>query len=63
MPAVLAMLLPLIPQLTQSLINIVNAARAVEGTPAEVKAKLDAISVRLQATQAEVVAAQLPSGN
>ena len=63
MPAVLALLLPLIPTLTQSLINVVNAARAAEGTPEEMKAKLDAISLKLNDTMATVAAAQLPSGN
>lgn len=58
-----AILIPLIPGLVQSVLNIVSAIRADEGTPEEVKSKLDSISADLKRIVADVQAVELPSGN
>ena len=57
-----ALLIPLIPGLVKSVMDIINAAQADEGTPEEVKAKLDAISEDLKTVMANVQAVELPSG-
>jgi hypothetical protein len=57
-----ALLLPMIPGFVQMFMQMVSAIREDEGTPEEVKAKLDKISAELKVTAANVAAVQLPSG-
>jgi hypothetical protein len=56
-----AVLIPMIPGLVKVVLDIIAAARADEGTPEEVKAKLDAISLNLQSVVLQVQAAELPN--
>lgn len=61
MPALVAMLIPLLPGLIKSLMDVVNAMNAPDMTPEEAKAKLDAISLELQDVVNKVKAVQLPN--
>lgn len=62
MPLALA-LIPLLPGLVSSIVNIIDAAKDDPATPEEAKAKLDAISADLKALVAKVQAVELPSGD
>ena len=61
MPAILALLIPLIPGLISSITDIINAIRQSPDTPAEVKAQLDAVATHLDQAAAKVAAVQLPN--
>lgn len=61
MPALAALLIPLIPSLVQTILNVVNAVRSDDGTPAEMKAKLDLISADLKGVMARVALVELPN--
>lgn len=60
MPALAAVFIPLLPGLMHSIAQIINAVRDHDGTPAELKAQLDAISADLQGLTKKVAAVQLP---
>jgi uncharacterized membrane protein YjjB (DUF3815 family) len=57
-----AALIPLIPGLAQMIFTIIESINADEGTPEEVKAKLEGISTDLHAVVLKVQAVELPSG-
>ena len=61
MPALLVMLIPLIPGLIQSITQIIDAIRTHPDTPAAVKAQLDAVSAHLDQAAAKVAAVELPN--
>jgi hypothetical protein len=61
MPIALA-LIPLLPGLVNSILNIVNAVKDDPATPEEAKLKLATISADLKVVLANVLAAELPSG-
>lgn len=61
MPAIAALLIPLVPGLLKTIMDIVNAATGPELTPEEMKARLDGISADLKGVVAAVQAVQLPN--
>jgi hypothetical protein len=56
MPALAALLIPLIPGLIQSILQIVDAIRSHADTPEAAKAQLDAISAQLDSVATAVAA-------
>ena len=52
----LALLLPLVPALVKNVLTLIRALRDNPETPAETKAKLDALQARLEETAQEVQA-------
>lgn len=60
MPGLAAILIPLIPGMVEGIMRVVSAIGDDADTPAEEKAKLDAISADLKGIMAAVAAVQLP---
>jgi len=61
MPALLLMLIPLIPGLISSVSQIIDAIRIHPDTPAQVKAQLDAVAAHLDEAARKVAAVELPT--
>jgi len=56
------LIIPLIPGMVQMVMNLIDAAKAAEGTPEQMKVQLDVISADLKSIVAAVEAVDLPSG-
>lgn len=61
MPALAAMLIPMIPGLVNSVMGIIDTIKNHDGTPAELKVQLDGISADLKALCDKVAAVELPN--
>lgn len=57
---ILALLLPIIPSLIQSVVSLVDVIRGHPETPAEIQAHLDAIATDLKSLITKVKAVPLP---